>query len=282
MRKRLFLASVLFVGLLAGGLLTHRAMATSQAVATSDGQTSLLETLQGLVTQLRQRRQDYYRQKALNETEMHTARENRAFLQTQVEDLREQEADLDRQLEESRSQVQTLEVQLKQKATLQNVVSREIMTFASEQQTQIAEGIPYKQSERIARLQAGVADVNESALTSVANQLGHLWSYAQEELRLAGSSETYTERAPVGEDALPYARYFRVGQLILGYVTEDGHQAAIWLSSPQGGRWQTISDPGQVAQIRNAVEILDRQQAPRFVSLPIATNASHLDTAEPR
>ena len=32
---------------------------------------------------------------------------------------------------------------------------------------------------------------------------------------------------------------------------------------------QAISDPKQLAQLRDAVEVLDRRQAPRFVSLPI-------------
>jgi Protein of unknown function (DUF3450) len=281
MKKRLLLASVLFVGLFDGGFLTRRAMAASQPATVSDSQTDLLEKLQGLVTHLRQRRQDYYRQRALDETEMQTARENRTLLQTQLDNVRKQEADLDRQLEAHHAQIQTLEAQLKQKAAVQHVVAREIMTFASEQKSQVAEGIPYKRSERIARLPAGVADANESARTSVAGQLGHLWSYTQEELRLAGSPETYTDRASVGQGTLPYARYFRVGQLILGYITEDGRHAAIWLSSPQGERWQSISDPGQVAQIRNAVEILDRQQAPLFVSLPIDISPSRSETAEP-
>ena len=281
MKRRLLQASVILIGLVAGGLLTHEATAASQSVANPDRQTDLLERLQGLVTQLRQRRQDYYRQKTLDEAEMQEARENRALLQARVEDLRAQEADLDRQLEDYHSQVQTLEAQLQQKATLHDAAAREIAAFVPKQRSRIEEGISYKRQERITRLQAGAADANESTLPSVAGPLGHLWSYAQEELRLAGSSETYTARASVGEGARPYARYFRVGQLILGYVTEDGRQAALWLSSPPGGRWQSISERRQVAQIRDAVEILDRQQAPRFVSLPIDMSPSRSETAEP-
>ena len=272
----------MLIGLVAGRLLTHRATAASHSVASLDGQTHLLAQLQGLVSQLRQQRQDYYRQKALDEAQTQETREHRDLLQARVEDVREQEADLDRQLEDYRSQVQTLEAPLKQTATLRDAVAREIAAFVPEQRSRIEEGISYKRQERITRLQAGAADANESTLPSVAGPLGHLWSYAQEELRLAGSSETYTERASVGDGARPYARYFRVGQLILGYVTEDGRQAALWLSSPPGGRWQSISERRQVAQIRDAVEILDRQQAPRFVSLPIATNTSPSDTAGPR
>ena len=281
MKKQLLQASVLLIGLAAGGFLTHRAMAAPQSAAPPGDHTVLLDRLQGLVSQLRQQRQAYYRQKALDEAETQKAQQNRDLLQSQLDDLRKQEADLERQLEDYRAQVQTLEAQLEQKAGVRNAVEQEIAAFVPEQQSQIKKGIPYKRQERIARLQAGLADANESAPPSVGGRLGHLWSYAQEELRLAGSSETYTERASIGDNTLPYARYFRVGQLILGYVTEDGHQAAIWRSSPQGGQWQSISEPKQIASLRDAVEILDRQQAPRFVSLPIETDSSHSETAEP-
>lgn len=281
MKKQLLQASVLLIGLAAGRFLTHRAMAAPQSTATPGDQTVLLDRLQDLVSQLRQQRQDYYRQKALDETETQEARQNRERLQAQLEDVRKQEADLDRQLEDYRAQVQGLEAQLERSATMHGAVDREIATFVSEQQSQIEAGIPYKQAERIARLRAPLADANESVPAFVASRLGHLWSYAREELRLAGSSETYTERAVIEDGVLPYARYFRVGQLILGYVTEDGRQAAIWLSSPPGRRWQSLSDPGQVASIRDAVEILNRQQAPRFVSLPIDMNPSPSENAEP-
>jgi len=281
MKKQLLQVCVLLIGLAAGGFLTHRAMGAPQSAPPPGGQTVLLARLQDLVSQLRQQRQAYYRQKALDEAEVQKAQQNRDLLQSQLNDLRTQEADLDRQLEDYREQAQTLVGQLEHKATVRSAVDQEIMTFVSEQRSQIEQGIPYQQPERSARLRAGLADANESVPASGARRLGHLWSYAQEELRLAGSSETYTERAMIEDGILPYARYFRVGQLILGYVTEDGRQAAIWLSSPPGRRWQSLSNPGQVASIREAVEILDRQQAPRFVSLPIDAAPSPSETAEP-
>jgi hypothetical protein len=99
--------------------------------------------------------------------------------------------------------------------------------------------------------------------------LGHVWNYAQEEFRLSRSPETYTDRAPAKDGSTPYARYFRVGQLILGYVTEDGRQTAIWSSLLDNKGWQVITDQKQSSQIRSAVEILDRRQAPKLVILPI-------------
>ncbi len=89
-------------------------------------------------------------------------------------------------------------------------------------------------------------------------------------MRLAGSSETYSDRASVEGNLTPYARYFRLGQSMLGYVTEDGQQTALWTPTLDADPWQAILDPAQAAQVRSAVEILDRRQAPAFVLLPIA------------
>ena len=281
MKKRLLLTSMLLIGLVAGGLLTPPSGAATPAGTESGRQTELLEQLQGLVRQLRQRRQEYYEQKTRDEAAIQKAQENRTLLRTQLEEVRKQEADLDRQLEAYRAQVQALEAKLAPKAALENAVDREIAAFVPEQQSQIEAGIPYRQAARIARLHAGQADANEPTAASATGRLAHLWSYAQEELRLAAASETYTERAAVEDGVLPYARYFRIGQLTLGYVTEDGRQAAIWLSPSGGGRWQPLSEPGQVASLRDTVEILDRQQAPRFVSLPMDPGLAHSDAVEP-
>ncbi|MHC4518300.1 MAG: DUF3450 family protein [Planctomycetota bacterium] len=283
MRKRLIHLSFLLFGLGGVGLLTHQVAAAPQAIeAGNDGRpTRLMGRLQELVRQLRELRQDYYTQKTQDDAEIEAAQRDCDLLKSQVEDLGAQEASLDTELSDYRAQIRDLEEQLETKAVVRAVVDRELAAFTSAQARQIEAGVPYKQQERIARLRAGLPDPNAAAVFSVAERLGHLWSYAQEELRLAGSSETYTDRAVVEEDALPYARYFRVGQLMLGYVTEDAREAAMWLDSPTGGRWRAISDPKQLAQLRDAAEILDRRQAPRFVSLPIVLDVPDPDEKSP-
>jgi len=233
--------------------------------------------LRKLVTELRELRQDYYKQKGRDQAEIQAARRNRDLLGNQVEELREQEAALDAELADYQSQVQTLKAELKSTAAVRREIDRNLETFISAQATQIQEGIPYKQPERLARLQVPPTDPNDTATTSTAARLSALWSYSQQELHLAASSETYTERATIEEGVTPYARYLRVGQLILGYVTEDGQKSAVWLDEAQRARWQPIPDPTQFAPLRDAIEILDRQQMPRFVSLPIVLNNQESD-----
>jgi hypothetical protein len=268
MRRRFLHLSVLPATLAIVGLLAP------QAVAAEGGATRLMGKLQELVRQLRELRQDYYKQKAQDDAEIEAARRDGELLRNQLEALREQEVSLDAELADYRSQVSGFEAELEKKGVVREAVEREVAAFVSAQVAQIGAGIPYKQEERIARARAASFDPNEAVTSAVSGRLGHLWSYAQEELRLAESSETYTERAVAEESVVPYARYFRVGQLMLGYVTEDGQAAAMWLDGAQGGWWQPILDAKQLGQLRDAAEILDRREAPRFVSLPIILDAA--------
>ena len=233
------------------------------------------ERLEELIRQLRQERSAYYVQKARSEATIEKARENRKILREQREELRRQEAESDQQLRKYEAEVEDLKEQLGPRASLKNVLAEQVRPFLVSQRAAIESGIPYKQQERIARLEAAVGDANAPSRILAADPLGHVWNYAQEELRLARSSETYTARAQTQDESAPYARFFRVGQKILGYVSEDGRLAAMW-SSLQAD-WVFIADAKQAGQIREAVEILDRRQGPKLVRLPIALQATDSD-----
>jgi thiol:disulfide interchange protein len=239
-------------------------------------QKELSKQLEELIRRLRQERSAYYVQKARLETEIEKARENRKILQTELDDLRKQHDESDQQLRKYEAEVENLKEQLVLKESLENVLDNRIRPFIANQQAEIKNGIPYQQQERIGRLEAAVGDVNAPDVVSISDELGHIWNYAQEELRLARSSETYTARAKTDNESSPYARFFRVGQKILGYITEDGRQAAIWSSLRDDKSWMSIDDTKQSAQIRSAVEILDRRQGPRLVTLPIALESKDL------
>ena len=239
-------------------------------------QKELSEQLEGLIRQLRRERSSYYVHKARLETQTEKARENRKILQTELKDLRKQHDESDQQLRKYEAEVKNFKEQLVLKESIENGLTDRIRPFLENQKAAIENGIPYKQQERIARLEAAVGDANAPDFVSVSDQLGHIWNYAQEELRLARSSETYTARAKTDDESSPYARFFRVGQKILGYITEDGQQAAIWSSLQKSKPWMSVTDKKQSAQIRNAVEILDRRQGPRLVTLPIALESMDL------
>ena len=255
-------------------VLTDQILAESRSTDSNisrdiDKRAKLTQRLQDLIRQLRQERSAYYTQKAQHDVQMQKAHQNLKILQDELDDLHRQEAELNQQLQKHRSEVEDTKDQLVLKNNLQNVIRQRIKPFVLSQRATIENGIPYKLKERVGRLEAVSNVLKDPNLVSVSDQLGHVWNYAQEEFRLSRSQETYTARAPAKDGSTPYARYFRVGQLILGYVTEDGRQTAIWSSLLDNKGWQVITDQKQSSQIRSAVEILDRRQAPGLVVLPI-------------
>jgi len=272
---------VFCLGLLVSTVFTSGAFAAPTAEDMNEPQQTnrqkeLSEQLEDLIRRLRQERAAYYVQKARLEAQTEKARENRKILQTELDDLRKQENESDQQLQKYEAEVGNLKEQLVLKESIENVMDNRIRPFIANQQAAIENGIPYKQQERIARLEAAVGDTNAPDSVSASDRLGHIWNYAQEELRLARSSETYTARAKIEDGSSPYARFFRAGQKILGYITEDGRQAAIWSSLQDDKRWMAVTDTKQSAQIRDAVEILDRRQGPRLVTLPIALESTDI------
>jgi TolA-binding protein len=238
-------------------------------------QKELSEHLEELIRQLRQERSAYYVKRAQYEAKIEKARENRKILREQLDELRRQEVESDQQLRKYETEVEDLKEQLSPRASLENVMAGQIQPFLVSQRAAIEDGIPYKQRERITRLEAAVGDPNAPDHISASDQLGRVWNYVQEELRLARSSETYTARAKTEGGSSPYARFFRVGQKILGYITEDGRLAAIWSSLRDD--WLFVTDTKQASQIRDAVEILDRRQGPKLVTLPIALESTRSD-----
>lgn len=254
-----------------------------------DRPAQLTRRLEDLIRQLRELRSDYYRKRTEFDAQIQKARQNRETLQAEAEGLRQQEAELDRQLQQYNSEVQDLSQRLDQKASLQRVVDQKLSEFLADQRTSLENGIPYKQQDRLGRLAPACSDSNDPGHGSVASKLGHLWSYAQEELRLARSSETYSAPAPASNGASPHARYFRVGQVILGYVTEDGQQVGMWSPLSEGPRragthikgWLLISDPRQSRQVHAAVEILDRHRAPELVILPVTIRSKSSAGGQP-
>lgn len=251
------------------GIITADSNVTYQSTNT---QKELTKKLEGLIEQLRQERADYYTYKAQNETEIQKACENHKLLQDELNELRLRETEYDQQILKYKEEVEDINKKLMAKKTLENILHDQIQPFLTNQKTIIENGIPYKQKERLARLEAasGDIDTNEPNSITAAEHLENIWNYSLEELRIGRSSETYTARAKTGDNASPYARYFRVGHMISGYVTEDGRQTAMWLPQRDKYDFSVIKDKKQSEQIRKAVEILDHRQPSELVELAVS------------
>lgn len=271
---------LLVLGALAGQVVAASPGADANEPQGTSRQAELSARLEELVRRLRQERAVYYVQKAQVEARTEKARENSKVLQDELNALKRQQAETEQQLRNYEGEVEDLKAQLGSKTSLENILARQVESFLISQRAAVENGIPYKQQERIARLEATGDDVNAPSRMTTADLLGHIWNYAQEELRLARSSETYTARAKTKDESSPYARFFRVGQRILGYMTEDGRQAAIWSSLPVYKNWLSITDAKTSGQIRTAVEILDRRQGPKLVTLPISLGSTRSDEGD--
>lgn len=268
--------SCLFCLLIIGCLAVAVGGAPAQPPGDADERSAVL---QQLVRELRQERLAYYEQKARDEADIKQAQEDARLLQAQINALRSQQADLDQQTVSLQAETQSLTEQLQRRDALDRMVTEEITALVPAQAQAIEKGIPYKQSERLARLQACISDPNESTV-SAAGRLSQLWTYVQQELRMARSSETYTDRAPQPDGSVPYARYLRVGQRILAYSTEDGRTTAVWLRGPQGDHWQALPD-AQEEEVTRAIEILDGRRAPTLVTLPVTVQAAKSPEDQP-
>lgn len=270
----------LLLALLGPGLSSWGASGTAEPADPNDKGAQAAEAqelsrkLEDLIGRLRQVRSDYYLRKAKDEAELDRARGNAQVLEADVEELRKQEADLDEQIQQHRTESSGLEKQLAEKSGIDEFVRGQVEPFCSAQKAAIEEGPAYKQQERIERLQAACLDSNDVNSVSAAETLGKVWSYAEEELRLARSSETYSGRIQMHDGTNPHVRYFRVGLLILGYVTEDGKRAGIWSALSDSKGWLHISDAKEGKQVRDAVDILDRRKGPSLLSLPVAIEST--------
>jgi hypothetical protein len=276
LRLCIFCLSLLVLTAFTGRTLAAPTVEDPNKLQETNRQKELSDQLEDLIRQLRQERSAYYVQKARLEAQTEKACENRKILQAELDDLRKQDDESDQQLRKYEAEVGNLKEQYLLKESLENVLTGRIRPFLKNQKSAIEKGVPYKQQERIARLEAAVDDANITDSSSASDQLGQVWNYAQEELRLARSSETYSARAKTNDESSPYARFFRVGQKILGYITEDGRHAAIWSSLQDDKLWMAVTDKKQSAQIRSVVEILDRRQGPKLVTLPIALESKDL------
>jgi DNA repair exonuclease SbcCD ATPase subunit len=165
---------VFCLGLLVSTVFTSGAFAAPTAEdpnkpLQTNRQKKLSEQLEGLIRQLRQERSAYYVEKARLEAQTEKARENRKILQAELDDLHKQHEESDQQLRKYEAEVGNLKEQLVSKESIENVLADRIRPFIENQKVAIVNGIPYKQQQRIARLEAAVGDANAPDAVSVSD-----------------------------------------------------------------------------------------------------------------
>ena len=221
---------------------------------------NVADDLQATLRELRELRQSYYAGKELRAAEIVATQSTVRNLRSDVERL---EADVARLDEDSTSIRAELDELHRRNAALEQETSRvlaAISSFGDTVRPQVTHGLPYRQSERL-RAIAGFRDE-----TSVASAFALMWTFVEDEIRVARSGETYSDEIELDGGRIKHARFVRVGKHVLGFVTEDGVDVGIWMV---GIGW--VTDPARFdpEAVRTAVEILDRRRGPEHVSLPI-------------
>jgi hypothetical protein len=217
----------------------------------------LAEELQGLVRKLREERTAFYGRHRTRAEQLESARNSARRLDTELAELRGREMEADRNLGEVRAEVEKLrgeEGADSLRASLGPAVEQSIR----EGREFIDRSIPYRSQDRSQRLGAPEDG-------SLSDKLSRYWSFLQEEIRVARSGEALSAEIPLGGGRAKPARVFRVGHLVMGYVTEDALDAGLW----NGSQWVPAADPVQDKTIRDAIDILDRRQTPALLSLPV-------------
>lgn len=249
----------------------------------------LTDELWDLVGQLRQVRADYYQARQGRIKKIEEMGENVRKLESELAELRRRDGELDENLLVVRTDIDELKQQKRKTEAANEVLQGKLGDLVERISVDIERGIPCRQEERLGRLAAmrlgpGSRSVSESdAELNFSEQLGMFWSFFQEEMRLAGGGETYTDEIFLGPERKSHVRLFRLGHQVMGYLTEDGGQSGLWQAGPvgqDGGQWRHNLSGAEDENVRLAIEILDRRQVPQRVSLPVRLLSEPTERAE--
>jgi hypothetical protein len=239
-----------------------------------NSQSEPTEELWSLVRSLRQLRTDYYEQQKERLEKIRNLNDISLKLQDEVEELRLVQEQLDNNFSEIQSDIEKLQVENALNKSTESSVLRELERFATQQTEEISNGIPYRTNDRLSRL-LGSGRV-EQPNQSIGDVLGRVWSFSQEEMRIARSGETFTDMVRLDESCTKYARLFRVGHQVLGYKTEQDGQAGMWIS---GVGWHKV-EKSEAESVAAAIKILDRKSVPKYIQLPIKIEPVKSETKE--
>jgi len=238
-------------------------------------QTDSTEQLWSLVRSLRKLRADYYENQSRHADKIKEIRDTSAKLQAEVEELRRRETRIDESLSEMESDIRKLQFENEENKSTELSTAQKLQQFISRQTEEIEKGIPYRKNDRLTRLKGSTHAEQQSSQEPIVTDLfGRAWNFSQEEMRIARSGETFTDLVEVDDNRMQYARLFRVGHQVLGYVTEQDDQAGIWLD---GTGWEKVTKD-RAESVREAVMILDQKRVPKYVQLPVKTEPVDIKT----
>ena len=217
----------------------------------------LADELREAVRALREERAAAYARRRTRAAEIEAARAPIRRLDSDVAELKLKEEEADKGLLDVQSELAQLKAAAAAEKAVGQALAPELDATAAFLKDFVRQGLPYRQNDRLARLGDG---------GTPAERVSRAWAFAQEELRIARSGESYTADVALSGNRVKPARLFRTGHLLLGYVTEDGAESGLW----KKGGWTPDENPS----IRQAVEMLDRRRPPGLLLFPVERRAA--------
>lgn len=246
------------------GLLAVPSVASRSAGAVQDEQEPADE-LADVLSELRNLRHSYYPRKERRDDEIATARTHVQELRGKVAELEREKTHLEADAASIREELSKLAEQKTAHTVERDRVLATISGFGDAVLPLIESGLPYRRESRTLAV-----DLFRTA-TEPRDAFTRMWTFFEDEARIARSGETYTDQITLNDGRVKHARFVRVGKHVLGFVTEDGMDTGLWL---RGEGW--VTDPTRIDPnaVRVAVEVLDRRRGPEHVSLPIPVGTS--------
>ena len=240
----------------------------------------MLRELRSVVQTLREERSAFYEKQQQFESNIQQKHDDLADFDSQLSELRIQEAQVDQDLARIEQDVSKLTSELQSHQSRQAQWQKSMDQWIHRGLLSVGAGIPFRQSQRRKLLAPQQQEAAEPESFNAAETLGQIWSFFQEEMRLAQSGETYTQPLDIGDQRVKYVQIFRLGHQVLGYLSEDGQETGLWLAQNGTKQWQHKLMHKDDRAVRDAVEILNRRQEPKFISLPISLQIERVRTEE--
>lgn len=181
-------------------------------------------------------------------------------LAAEVAELGRRDQDLDRQIAELKGERAGLQATGERDRTALADLGRSVDGAIAAAAQRVRSGLDHRREERLARLDPGTSDAGPQ------ERLARLWTFVQEELRLARTSDLTAREIPLDRERTKHAQVFRVGHLLQGFVTEDGLECGLETRSG----WQLVSSAPLERSVRHAVEMLSRRRPPALLAMPLS------------
>ncbi len=163
--------------------------------------------------------------------------------------------------------VTTLKEQVKAAGALEEELKPAIVSAIETIRAPIAEGLPFRVSERLTALDRIKKDV-EGGIILPSVGLTRLWSLVEDELRLGRENGLYQQVISLGGEEV-LADVARVGMVMLYFSAPDGRMGHA-KKGPQGWTFQAYQHPEQIERLGAFFDALKKRIRVGFFDLPNA------------